>query len=383
MVGKTDRRSRTVTTPEKVMFLSWAGAGSAFDIFVREISAVTADDPDVFISCTDSYEPAGDRFFVVPQPPFHDRKTLFNMLPVWLGSWRSAWRLRRFVKRHSIGFVVNLIVGINSSGSVPFALPRKVRYAVVVHEFTFHSGEGAALYRLVHRIEVRRASFVIALSAAEAANSWTDKPVLVLEHPFVSVPAEYRRARALPRDRPVRIGTFGRLTRYKGLDLFADAAVRLREKYGPAVEFWVGGRGDEGERLAAVPEYQLVDWDVRWFETEEIVPYIDSIDIFVLPYRDASQSGVLAQVAQMGIPVVVTPVGALPEVVQAVGNGVVTDDVSVDAVADAIDRLLSDDGRYAQLSQSSLDNAGGMMSWDEWVTAIRDFRPEAAQRSRL
>ncbi len=49
---------------------------------------------------------------------------------------------------------------------------------------------------------------------------------------------------------------------------------------------------------------------------EDVPRYFAAADVLVLPYRHVSQSGVLFLALALGLPVVATRVGALPEVVR-------------------------------------------------------------------
>ena len=66
----------------------------------------------------------------------------------------------------------------------------------------------------------------------------------------------------------------------------------------------------------------------------------------VLPYREASQSGVMALAEAAGVPVVGTPTGALVEQIVPGVNGLIADAVDGKALAYAIGRFLDDPGLY-------------------------------------
>ena len=51
---------------------------------------------------------------------------------------------------------------------------------------------------------------------------------------------------------------------------------------------------------------------------EELLAYFSECNFVVLPYKEASQSGVLLTALSLGKPVIATKVGALPEVVNIV-----------------------------------------------------------------
>ena len=70
--------------------------------------------------------------------------------------------------------------------------------------------------------------------------------------------------------------------------------------------------------------------------------YFSVADALVLPYRTATQSGVTQIAYNFSVPMVVTRVGGLPEIVADGKVGFVCEP-TVDGIADAIERLYSGD----------------------------------------
>ena len=85
---------------------------------------------------------------------------------------------------------------------------------------------------------------------------------------------------------------FGRVRAYKGLDLLRDAFAALRERH-PGATLRVVGEGDvEGcaPGLSALPGVTV---EPRWVPDGEMPALLSAARAVVLPYREASQSGVL------------------------------------------------------------------------------------------
>jgi glycosyltransferase involved in cell wall biosynthesis len=71
---------------------------------------------------------------------------------------------------------------------------------------------------------------------------------------------------------------------------------------------------------------------------EELLAYFLECDFVVLPYKEASQSGVLMTALSLGKPVIATNVGGLPEVVETVKGGYVVDSNNPISLCKAIDK---------------------------------------------
>jgi glycosyltransferase involved in cell wall biosynthesis len=109
----------------------------------------------------------------------------------------------------------------------------------------------------------------------------------------------------------LRLLFFGRLLPYKGLDLLA-AALRMLDARG-AWQLRVVGSGPESNDLAALRALRNVTVENRWVPEDEVGELIAWADAVVLPYREASQSGVAPAAIAAGRPVVATRIGGLAE----------------------------------------------------------------------
>jgi glycosyltransferase involved in cell wall biosynthesis len=186
--------------------------------------------------------------------------------------------------------------------------------AVIVHDAEAHPGDGFPLLLALQRALLRRADLAIALSdhvaSALARNGSLPPrmPVLVAALPplaFGSVTPPG--AHAGPR----RVLCFGRLRTYKGLDLLAEA-LRL---IGPRadMEVRVVGQGPESTALADLRALPGVTVENRWVPEGEISSILNWADTVVLPYREASQSGIAPTALAARRHVIATRVGGLPE----------------------------------------------------------------------
>src|SRR5690606_23516726 len=81
-------------------------------------------------------------------------------------------------------------------------------------------------------------------------------------------------------------------------------------------------------------------------------------------YREASQSGILLNAFGYGMPVVVTNVGGLPDMVEEGQNGSIVPPNDPTALAEALIDLLNDDEKRERFGQHSLHLAREKYSWD-------------------
>lgn len=240
---------------------------------------------------------------------------------------------------------------------------RGLPYLHTVHDASPHPGERIPLPdRLVNR-ELAASSGLIVLSEhvrrqLQEARSYPDD--LIWTVPLAGAPG-MGGPRQAPRDRPWRLMFFGRILDYKGLGLLLDAYAALKTRY--EVDLEIVGGGDltpYRRQLEALPEVRV---DNRWIPEGEIGAVISRADLIVLPYIEASQSAVVPLAYGAAIPVVATPVGGLAEQVGHEQTGALAENVSAEAVAAAIARLLADPDLYQGCSAGALALAKDELSW--------------------
>jgi glycosyltransferase involved in cell wall biosynthesis len=84
----------------------------------------------------------------------------------------------------------------------------------------------------------------------------------------------------------------------------------------------------------------------------------------VLPYLEASQSGVIAAAYGAHLPVVATPVGGLTEQVADGRTGLLAKGATAKDIADAIRKLIETPGLYAACRNGVADYAATRMPGD-------------------
>lgn len=235
-------------------------------------------------------------------------------------------------------------------------LPR-VPYALTVHDPVPHPGDAAhpQALRWMRRALRRRASLVFVHSRALARELEATGEVRA---PIEVVPHGADAAELVPPP-PDSLLFFGRMSYYKGLDVLLDAMAEVwRER--PQVRLTVAGEGE-------LPEHPALA-DSRVSLHAEHVPESAVPDLFrdatavVLPYRQASQSGVGSLAMQHGRPVIATRVGGLPELVTPDrGRLVAPEDAA--PLAAAILEVLSQVGLAEQLGRGAAAAVEREIGW--------------------
>ncbi len=175
--------------------------------------------------------------------------------------------------------------------------------------------------------------------------AYTSAPMLFSPHPmFENFGEAVDRAEACRRlglDPDIRYMLFFGLIRdYKGLDLLLRAWASARpEGYRLIVagEFYASRE----KYVSLIDESGLRDEVAlhdRFIPDEEVRYYFSAADCLVLPYRSATQSGVTQIAYNFSLPMIVTDVGGLPEIVPDGRTGLVCAPTA-EGIADALRRV--------------------------------------------
>jgi glycosyltransferase involved in cell wall biosynthesis len=155
----------------------------------------------------------------------------------------------------------------------------------------------------------------------------------------------------------------GRIWPYKGLKYLIEAMPLVAEVI-PEVKLIIAGSGENIDRY--FPQgYDLNRYEIlnRFIESAEIVQLFKRSTLSILPYIEASQSGVAALAYGMGTPVIASEIGGLPEVVRHEQDGLLVPPGNVRALADAIIRLLKDRPLQEQMRQAALVRCQQDLNW--------------------
>ena len=146
---------------------------------------------------------------------------------------------------------------------------------------------------------------------------------------------------------------FGRIWEYKGLEYLIRAEPLITAQV-PDARIMIAGRGEEFShyrQMMVHPEHFVIHNE--YISDDRRTELFRRASIVVLPYTDASQSGVIPIAYGFAKPVVATAVGGLPEMVDDGQTGYLVPPRDERALADAIVRLLRDRELRRQLGANS------------------------------
>lgn len=269
----------------------------------------------------------------------------------------GALRIRRAIRRFEPD-VVHLQESIGNDLRLVFASgARPRRFALTVHDPVFHPGEDRARSASVGNRALVRAAGLIFVHAASLRDELVEvarprAPIVVVPHGVD--PGE---ARPLP-ERP-SVLFFGRLGYYKGLDVLLDSMSGVWERL-PETTLTVAGAGELEDHPALADPRVTVR--AEHIPDGEVPALFGAATCVVLPYRQASQSGVGSLAKRHGRPLVVSALGGLPELVSD-GSGLTVPAEDPEALAGALLEILGDPALAQRLGRAGGETATGGADW--------------------
>jgi glycosyltransferase involved in cell wall biosynthesis len=267
----------------------------------------------------------------------------------------SPFALAAAILRHDAE-VVHINTSLNAKSywrDLAYLLVGKLCGARVVYQV--HGGSLATFHPPTVRWAARLPDVVVVLSQAERDRWRALAPAQLVEAlpNGIDCPPYQRYNRELAdRDMPLRLIYIGRLAPGKGL-LESLEALRIARSRGVAARLVLVGGGAEEARLRQYVREAGLTRDVTFVGPaygDAKARLLSQADALLLPSYSEGLPYSLLEAMAAGVVPVVTPVGAIPDVVADGEHGLIVPPRDADAIASAIERLSSDRSAVARMS---------------------------------
>lgn len=162
------------------------------------------------------------------------------------------------------------------------------------------------------------------------------------------------------RDGLIQIATTGRLTEKKGIEYSIRAVAKLSETY-PNLEYNIIGDGDLRDYLQQLIQELGVSHIVNllgWRHHQEIIQVLNNSHFFVaasVTAEDGNQDGppnALKEAMAMGLPVIATKHGGIPELVENNVSGFLVSERDADAIAEKLRYLVEHPEIWSEMGKA-------------------------------
>ena len=183
------------------------------------------------------------------------------------------------------------------------------------------------------------------------------KPITTLFHPVYDhfgdlIPKDASRSELeIPSDKKVLL-FFGLVRPYKGLIDLIEAFKGLDDTYFLLIAGEAYDNKEKYLKALNAADSERWHWTERYLEDAELPAYFGAADLVVLPYREASQSGVTAAAMHFLKPVVASDVGGLKEYIHDEKTGYLSEPNHVTSLRETIEKASNTDWSISDLEKN-------------------------------
>ncbi len=168
---------------------------------------------------------------------------------------------------------------------------------------------------------------------------------------------------------------FGIIRKYKGLDLLIEAMSKLGEDYQLIIAGEVYGAFDDYQ--AIIDQHALsqrVHLFNHYIPDDKVGLYFSASDVCVLPYRSATQSGIISISKHFEIPVIATDVGGLKESITHGETGLMVERPEPALIAESIQHFFT--GELKESCKLLIREENERNSWSVFCRRLIEFSEE-------
>lgn len=167
---------------------------------------------------------------------------------------------------------------------------------------------------------------------------------------------------------------FGFIRNYKGLDVLFEAMSKLDSSLN--IKLIVAGEfySDEKKYSVLIDKFGLNESIIirsDFIPTSEVKYYFSACDAVILPYKSASQSGIVQIAVNFAKPVIASNVGGISEVIINGESGYIVEKENPEALAEAINKFYTN--KIEALFNTNMKKLKEKYSWKKFASGITDL----------
>ena len=283
--------------------------------------------------------------------------------------WPLTWLLWLFVFFHMLFYkadIIHITWQLRGLEKVLLYLPFISTKVMTVHDPLQHSSVIDFEQNEKARIECFKWATHFILLNNQQVNSFSKKYSIPKNKITVSKLGVYNSIKYLnlkkSKSKEPYVLFFGLITPHKGIEYLLDAMLQVN-KVCKGVNLLIAGSGHIYFDLTKYADKEYIIIKNRYIGISELAEMVGNALFVVCPYKDATQSGVVQTAFAMGVPVIATNVGALPNMVKNDIFGKIVPPCDSEALASAIIELIKDKEKLNSLKNNIETQWISTMSW--------------------
>lgn len=259
----------------------------------------------------------------------------------------------------------------------PFLFPSLSRFTRVktIHDVGIHEGNDSWFNKWWNRTAFKDAEKFVILSKKFVPQlqqrGISQNDITVIPHAGFDF---YVRSKAyIVKSTRKQLLFFGRIDRYKGIKVLLDAMPTILQSY-PDLLLTIAGNGDMSEYANGIESMKHnIHVMNRWIKDEEVAEIVEPVDVVILPYTHATQSGVIPLAYAFSKPVIATKVGGLDEQVIEGETGYIVPPHNPQAIADAVIRIYAEIDKPYTMGQKAHQYMAENLTWESSAKRLTEF----------
>jgi alpha-maltose-1-phosphate synthase len=168
---------------------------------------------------------------------------------------------------------------------------------------------------------------------------------------------------------------FGKIKPYKGVETLLEAARKVRKKLGNKFRVLIAGKGSKTFLDSLLRSDDLVYIHIQngYIPDIEIPKLFRNAKFLVLPYIDASQSGVVSLAYTFSKPVIVSNVGSIAEYVEHGVTGLVFEPGDTEQLSNYIEELVVNNEKCVEMGKNAYQKIKNEMSIERCSEVINEL----------
>lgn len=262
------------------------------------------------------------------------------------------------------------------AGMILLFVNKKTKIITTIHDVSQHLGEYDSFTERIYKYVITRSEKLITLTkdfipliAQKYGKQNTD--ICWIKHANFNY---YRPNTYIAKTHITnKILFFGRIHEYKGISVLLDS-MQLIQKSNPKIKLRIAGNGqlsdEDIKKISALKgNVELIN---RWISNDEMYRFFEDIDIVIVPYIEASQSGIIMLSYTFGKPMIVTNVGGLPKQVDS-SVGIVIPPNDSSSLSNAILEFYKSPKQILSMGDNAYSKTVTNFSWKSSVETLINF----------
>lgn len=175
------------------------------------------------------------------------------------------------------------------------------------------------------------------------------------------------------------IGTIAELHKNKGLTYFVNAFAAVVKEYPTAISVVIGDGEERASLASLIRERGLEKSLFLAGYLEHASEYLKAFSVFALPSIKEGLPYTILEAGQAGLPVIATPVGGIPEIVEDMRSGILVQARNQRELAHAVSFMIEHPVERKQYGAALKEKVATKFAMDKMINSIEKLYSDRAQ----